>query len=129
MQQVSDDTTTFTDKLPEFICQRWSDYTAEQHDVWGLLYQRRMKQLATDGSRVFLDGAKVIGLKQDTVPDLADVNARLNKMTGWNAVPAAGALIARIAPLLGVEPVLTVDERDKLEKTSATAKTALRTVR
>ena len=48
---------------------------------------------------------------------------------GWNAVPAGGALIARIAPLLGVEPVLTVDERDKLEKTSATAKTALRTVR
>ena len=48
---------------------------------------------------------------------------------GWNVVPAGGALIARIAPLLGVEPVLTVDERDKLEKTSATAKTALRTVR
>ena len=44
-------------------------------------------------------------------------------------VLAGGALIARIAPLLGVEPVLTVDERDKLEKTSATAKTALRPVR
>jgi cell division protein FtsI (penicillin-binding protein 3) len=47
---------------------------------------------------------------------------------GWNAVPAAGKLIARIAPLLGVEPALTVDEREKLEKAAATAKTALRTV-
>jgi cell division protein FtsI (penicillin-binding protein 3) len=47
---------------------------------------------------------------------------------GWNAVPAAGKLIARIAPLLGVEPVLTGDEREKLEKASATARTALRTV-
>ena len=47
---------------------------------------------------------------------------------GWNAVPAAGKLIARIAPLLGVEPALTVEEREKLEKAAATAKTALRTV-
>ena len=85
MQQVSDNATTFTASLPEFIEQRWSDYTAEQHDVWGLLYQRRMKQLGNDGSKVFLDGAKVIGLRQDRVPDLADVNARLNKMTGWGA--------------------------------------------
>lgn len=75
MQQVSEGIATLTDdelparacgahepdSLPEFIEQRWSDYTAEQHDVWGILYQRRMKQLATDGSRVFLDGAKVIG--------------------------------------------------------------------
>lgn len=95
MQQVSHDTTTSTDNLPAFIQQRWSDYTAEQHDVWGLLYQRRMKQLATDGSRVFLDGAKVIGLRQDRVPDLKDVNARLSRMTGWNAVPVSGFLPAR----------------------------------
>jgi phenylalanine-4-hydroxylase len=81
--------------LPTFIQQSWSDYTDEQHDVWGILYRRRMKQLATDGSRVFLDGAKVIGLREDRVPDLADVNARLNRMTGWNAVPVSGFLPAR----------------------------------
>jgi len=84
-----------SDNLPEFIEQHWSDYTAEQHEVWGLLYNRRMNQLATDGSRVFLDGAKVIGLRQDIVPDLADVNARLSRMTGWNAVPVSGFLPAR----------------------------------
>jgi phenylalanine-4-hydroxylase len=109
MQQVSESPAALTgdvspahacgahasDNLPEFIEQHWSDYTAEQHDVWGLLYQRRMQQLATDGSRVFLDGAKVIGLRQDIVPDLADVNARLSKMTGWNAVPVSGFLPAR----------------------------------
>jgi cell division protein FtsI (penicillin-binding protein 3) len=47
---------------------------------------------------------------------------------GWNAVPAAATLIARIAPLLGVEPVLTADERDKLEKAAAAGKTASRAV-
>ncbi len=36
--------------------------------------------------------------------------------SGWNAVPTAGSIIARIAPLLGVEPVLTDDERKGLAK-------------
>jgi cell division protein FtsI (penicillin-binding protein 3) len=36
--------------------------------------------------------------------------------SGWNAVPTAGNVIARIAPLLGVEPVLTDDERKALAK-------------
>ena len=47
---------------------------------------------------------------------------------GWNAVPTAARLIARIAPLLGVDPALTVEERDKLEKATAAARTASRTV-
>ena len=48
---------------------------------------------------------------------------------GWNAVPTAAKLIARIAPLLGVEPALTPEERAKLDKaTAAAAKTASRTV-
>jgi len=99
MQQISEATTaTLTDEsdsLPEFIEQQWSDYTPEQHDVWGLLYQRRMNQLTSDGSRVFLDGARTIGLRQDRVPDLAEVNARLERVTGWNAVPVSGFLPAR----------------------------------
>ncbi len=36
--------------------------------------------------------------------------------SGWNAVPTAGNVIARIAPLLGVEPILTDDERKALAK-------------
>ena len=36
--------------------------------------------------------------------------------SGWNAVPTAGNVIARIAPLLGIEPVLTDDERKTLAK-------------
>ncbi len=36
--------------------------------------------------------------------------------SGWNAVPTAGYVIARIAPLLGIEPVLTEDERKAIAK-------------
>jgi cell division protein FtsI (penicillin-binding protein 3) len=35
---------------------------------------------------------------------------------GWNAVPTAGLIIERIAPLLGVAPVFTEKDRDELAK-------------
>jgi cell division protein FtsI (penicillin-binding protein 3) len=36
--------------------------------------------------------------------------------SGWNAVPAAGKVIERIAPILGIDPVLSEKDRAKLEK-------------
>ncbi len=44
--------------------------------------------------------------------------------SGWNAVPTAGKVIARIAPLLGIEPVLTAADREKIAKL-AKAKTKI----
>jgi cell division protein FtsI (penicillin-binding protein 3) len=35
---------------------------------------------------------------------------------GWNAVPTAGKIIARIAPILGIAMQLTPEDREKLEK-------------
>jgi phenylalanine-4-hydroxylase len=78
-----------------FIEQRWDVYTAEDHEVWGILYERRMRELARNGSRVFLNGAETIGLRQDRVPELNEVNARLERRTGWNAVPVTGFIPAR----------------------------------
>ena len=39
--------------------------------------------------------------------------------SGWNAVPTAGAIIKRVAPLLDIEPRLTDAERLKLAKQAA----------
>lgn len=78
-----------------FTRQEWSAYTAEDHEVWGLLYARRMRELEDTGSRVFLEGARAIGLEAAGVPNLADVNARLSRMTGWQAVPVSGYIAAR----------------------------------
>ena len=36
--------------------------------------------------------------------------------SGWNAVPVAGQIIERIAPMLGVRPEFTAEELDKLAK-------------
>ena len=78
-----------------FTAQDWSAYTDEDHAVWGILYGRRMAELARSGSGVFLRGAEAIGLRPDRVPDLAEVNRRLDARTGWNAVPVTGFIPAR----------------------------------
>jgi phenylalanine-4-hydroxylase len=78
-----------------FIQQDFGAYTAEDHEVWGILFAKRMRELERNGSRVFLDGARAIGLRADQVPDLEEVNARLGRMTGWNAVPVSGYIPAR----------------------------------
>jgi phenylalanine-4-hydroxylase len=77
-----------------FVEQHWHAYTEENHAVWETLYQRRMRELRSNGSRIFLEGAEIIGLRPDRVPDLDEVNARLDRSTGWNAVPVRGFIPA-----------------------------------
>jgi cell division protein FtsI (penicillin-binding protein 3) len=42
--------------------------------------------------------------------------------SGWNAVPVGGAIVSRIAPLLGIEPRFDLAPSDKLILASATAR-------
>jgi phenylalanine-4-hydroxylase len=77
---------------PYLIRQDWEAYTAEQHAVWSELVRRRMPQLLEHAAQEYLDGFRQIGLREDTIPRLADVNSRLAPRTGWNATPVSGFL-------------------------------------
>ena len=77
------------------VTQNYEAYTAENHEVWGYLFSKRMEQLADFGSDVFLQGAQIINLNRERVPDLKDVNARLEAMTGWASHGVPGYLPAK----------------------------------
>jgi len=85
-----------TSEKDAFIQQRWEDYAAEQHEVWKILFNRRMGQLKDAGSKVFCEGIERIGLSPNHVPNLEDVNKRLEPLTGWRAVPVSGFLEAKL---------------------------------
>jgi phenylalanine-4-hydroxylase len=72
------------------ITQDHATYTDEQHDVWRILYARRIRALEETASQVFLDGIARIGLDETRVPDLHEVNRRLGASTGWAAVGVPG---------------------------------------
>jgi phenylalanine-4-hydroxylase len=74
------------------IQQDWNAYTPEQHEVWAELVRRRMPQLEEHACQEYLDGFHQIGLREDSIPNLADVNKRLGPRTGWNATPVSGFL-------------------------------------
>ncbi len=80
--------------FPDFMDQDWDSYTAEDHEVWSILYERRMNALQTTASILFLEGAAAIGLSSQLAPSLADVNSRLARKTGWCAVGVAGFIPA-----------------------------------
>jgi phenylalanine-4-hydroxylase len=74
------------------IQQDWQAYTEEEHAVWAELVRRRMPQLAEYACDEYLDGFQQIGLREDSIPNLAEVNKRLGPRTGWNATPVSGFL-------------------------------------
>lgn len=80
---------------PSVIRQDWQGYTEIDHAVWQQLFRRRMRALSHTASRIFLEGVDAIGLDPDHVPDLAAINARLSRRTGWQAVPVNGFIPAR----------------------------------
>jgi phenylalanine-4-hydroxylase len=77
---------------PYLIQQNWTAYTPEQHAVWAELVRRRLPQLHDHACREYLDGFDQIGLREDTIPNLAEVNKRLGPRTRWNATPVSGFL-------------------------------------
>jgi len=77
------------------ITQHWDKYTDENHEVWGILYEKRMEHLAEAGSNVFLKGADIINLNRKQVPDLREVNANLLPNTGWSSHGVPGYLPAK----------------------------------
>ena len=85
----------FCEGWPMYITQDYGKYTQENHEVWTLLYERRMPALRETACSAFLEGLDHIGLDARHVPNLADVNARLRPMTGWQACPVPGYIPAR----------------------------------
>lgn len=68
------------------IDQVWSAYTAEEHDVWDLLYQRQTALLPGRTTKAFLDGLSKLSLNDGGIPDLTVLNPKLEALTGWTVV-------------------------------------------
>ena len=65
-------------------------YSAEDDAVWGELFTRQMAALPDIMAPAYLDGVAALGLTADKTPQVADIDARLAKLTsaGVHGVPA-----------------------------------------
>jgi phenylalanine-4-hydroxylase len=87
-------TETLSHAAPFLIRQDYAAYTAEQHAVWAELVRRALPELRKHAAREYLDGFEIIGLKEDCLPHLSSISARLEPRTGWNSTPVSGFLPA-----------------------------------
>ena len=73
------------------VDQGWADFTAEDHAVWDLLFERQVDLLGTRVIGQFLDGIDLLRLSHPGIPELGELNAILTSRTCWRtvAVPVA----------------------------------------
>ncbi len=72
---------------PDFtIDQGWKGYTAEEHAVWDLLYERQMAILPGRAAPEFLRGLEALDLHRGGIPDFEVISDELEKLTGWRIV-------------------------------------------
>jgi len=72
------------------IAQNWAHFTPEDHRVWDILFERQVAALGTRVVKPFRDGLDLLRLSHPGVPDLAELNARLEPRTGWRTVAVPG---------------------------------------
>lgn len=65
------------------MTQQYDQYTAEDHQVWRILFERQIKNLSGAATDEYLDGIKRVQFTADRIPDFREVNQILQPMTGW----------------------------------------------
>lgn len=65
-------------------------FTAEDHLVWKVLFDRQTALLHRRAAAPFLAGVQRLGLTRDAAPDLDQLSQRLHQLSGWELTPAPG---------------------------------------
>lgn len=63
--------------------QNYSDYTAEDFQVWNILFNRQMETLQPYVSESFLEAMDIINFTAEKIPDFEETNSILKDITGW----------------------------------------------
>ncbi|TAH21229.1 MAG: phenylalanine 4-monooxygenase [Cytophagales bacterium] len=72
--------------------QDYANYTAEDHQVWQLLFDRQMMQLPSLASRAYLEGIAAIGFTRERIPNYEETNKHLMNITGWSVEVVKGLI-------------------------------------
>ena len=72
------------------IPQRWDDYTAGEHAVWKLLFERQTALLQGRACNEFVAGMQALPIASDRIPHFEQLSEVLMRHTGWQIVAVPG---------------------------------------
>lgn len=70
-------------------------YTEEEHEVWRIVWKNLEPLHQRFACKQFFEGSEVVRLDRTRIPQLAEVNAVVGPVTGFQMVPVAGLVSAR----------------------------------
>lgn len=70
-------------------------YSDSEHEVWRILHDRQMEILPGRACDEHFEGLRLLGLDSQAIPQLPDVNAKLQPLTGWRVAPVNALISAR----------------------------------
>lgn len=71
-------------------------YTDDEHAVWATVWDRLEPMHLHFACREYLAGLNDLPLAHDRIPQLADVSARLQQITGYRMLPVAGLVTSQV---------------------------------
>src|SRR5690349_14032969 len=74
------------------VDQDYSQYTAEDQDIWRTLFARQLPLMEKYGAPEVLHGIRTLGASADSIPDFLKTNVELEKLTGWRIVAVPGLI-------------------------------------
>ena len=72
------------------VPQGWEHFTDDDHAVWDLLFARQVELLGTRVVAPFLEGIDLLQLAHPGIPELGELNRRIEPRTGWRTVAVPG---------------------------------------
>jgi phenylalanine-4-hydroxylase len=72
--------------------QDWHQFTDEEHTSWDRLVESQSRALHELACQSFLAGLDILRLSKPGIPDLAELNPRLEAATGWQIVAVPGVI-------------------------------------
>ncbi len=72
------------------IEQNWSGYSADEHAIWRLLFDRQQHLLVGRACREYLDGLQGLGVAAGGIPDFRRLSDLLDRATGWRIAAVPG---------------------------------------
>lgn len=72
--------------------QAYAKYTAEDFQVWKILFDRQQENLPGRATAEFLQGIERINFRPDTIPDFRKTNPLLRSITGWELAVVPGII-------------------------------------
>lgn len=83
----------YVSKLPD--ANGYVNYSDEDNSIWKQLYERQMKLLPGRACNEYLAGLELLAINRDSVPQLPEINERLEACTGWGVEPVQALISAR----------------------------------